>query len=201
MNYNVIQSGSRGNAVIIENLLVDIGVPYKGLKEYLYEVEYIFITHRHSDHLNLTTYERIRRDFPRIKIMGNWSVATAVTKPLDKIVTFKPIKLKGMVITPFEVPHDVVTHGLVLETKTEKAIYVTDSAGTKAWPVDKYDLLFIESNHCEKKLALAKSRKGYDPKVSSKRHCSTQEAKAFYYMNRKSKESEWIELHKSERFY
>lgn len=201
MNYNVIQSGSRGNAVLIESLLIDIGVPYKALKEHLHGVKYIFITHKHSDHLSQQTYKRIRRDHPRIKIMGNWSVAEVCSPPLDMITTYLPVKLRGMVITPFEVPHDVVTHGLVIEKDDVKAIYVTDSAGTKMWPRDKYDLFFIESNHCEKKLALAKSRKGYDPRDSSRRHTSTQESKAFYYMHRKGPESEWVELHKSERFY
>lgn len=201
MNYKIISSGSKGNCVIIENLMIDLGVPYKTIKDELYNIQYIFITHKHADHLQVRTYEKIRKEFPRIKIMGNWSVATSVTKPLDKIVTYKPIKLKGMVITPFEVPHDVVTHGLTIETETESAIYVTDSAGTKSWKTGKYDYLFLESNHCEHKLSMAKAVKGYDPRVSSKRHCSTQEAKAFYYMNRKDESSEWIELHKSERFY
>jgi hypothetical protein len=41
----------------------------------------------------------------------------------------------------------------------------------------------------------------YSPYLSGKRHLSTQQAKAFWYMHRRSADSELIELHKSARFY
>ncbi len=198
IKYKVIKSGSKGNAVIIENLLIDCGVAYKLIEPYLPKIKYLFITHKHSDHLKKSTYSKIRKHYPRIKTMGNYSVNEVVE--VDKIVSSIPIKLKGMVIQPFEVPHDVVCHGITFTKGNEKGIYVTDSAGTKEWIRDKYDLLLIESNHDETKLSMA-TKGGYDSFVSAKRHTSTQESKAFYYMNRKSKESEWVELHKSERFY
>ena len=62
----------------------------------------------------------------------------------------------------------------------------------------------MESNHDEAKLEAVRGKQAagsYDPYLSGKRHLSTQQAKAFYYMNRKSADSELIELHQSTRFY
>ena len=43
MKYNIISTGSKGNAVIIGDVLIDIGVPYSKLHEYLYDIKIIFI--------------------------------------------------------------------------------------------------------------------------------------------------------------
>ena len=62
MKVNVIGSGSKGNSTLIEfeksKILIDVGFSYKYIKEKLEELEvkpneidYIFITHGHSDHI------------------------------------------------------------------------------------------------------------------------------------------------------
>lgn len=46
MRYNVINSGSDGNAIIIEDiLLLDCGVPFSKIKEYIFNLKLIFISH------------------------------------------------------------------------------------------------------------------------------------------------------------
>ena len=202
MNYKIVSSGSQGNCVIIENLMIDCGIAYKDLEKYLPDIDYLFITHKHGDHLKETTYNRIRREYPHIKTMGNYEVAYEVT--VDKIITDNRIKLdSNHYITPFPVPHDVICFGVVGEFEDKDYIYVTDSAGTKSWPRGKYDYLFIESNHDPQKVAMANKKKrfGYNVWAGAKRHTSTHDSKAFYFANRKSEDSEWIELHKSKRFY
>ena len=64
MHYKVIASGSKGNAVLINDVLVDIGIPFSTLKPYLYKVNYIIITHIHTDHLRMATYNQIKKLFP-----------------------------------------------------------------------------------------------------------------------------------------
>ena len=48
VNYKVISTGSKGNAVVVGDMLFDCGIPFSRLKEHLYDVKYLFITHRHT---------------------------------------------------------------------------------------------------------------------------------------------------------
>ena len=203
LDYRVIQSGSSGNAVRIADIMIDCGIPYTRMRDELYKCKLLFITHKHSDHLNIRTYSAIKKNYRHIKTIANYDVATKITPDFILGDSPRKIKTKNYVITPFKVNHDVVTHGLTIAFRDGiNVIYVTDSAGTDEWPKGKYDYLFLESNHDENILNLASGQHyGYDVFAISKRHTSKQEAKAFYYLNRKSKDSEFIELHKSQRFY
>ena len=72
-------------------------------------------------------------------------------------------------------------------------------------PVDiPLDYIFLESNYDERKLAEIGKRyaKGsYDPIANAHRHLSTQKCREFYYVHRRDRDSQLIELHKSSRFY
>jgi len=202
MNYKIISSGSSGNCVIINDVMVDCGVPFYKIKEELYGIKYLIITHVHSDHLNKITYQRILRNFPLIKVIGNYEVKQTVFIHIVANAGFE-IATDDYIFTPFECLHDVLTYGFTWEYEGKKIIYCTDTASLEHAPDLKYDYLFIESNHDEYKLNEARNEyKGaYNPYLSGKRHLSTQAAKAFYYLHRNSAESEFIELHKSKRFY
>ena len=201
LDYIVLGSGSSGNAVRIGDIMIDCGLPYPKMKEELKKCKALFITHKHGDHLRKETFKKIKQHHRRLKIFGNWQVAEVVS--VDHITNRKSIKMNNWVLTPFEVPHDVVTQGVVINFDNGlDVIYVTDSAGNKEWKKGKYDYLFLESNHDENIINQVKtSDYKYDVVAGAKRHTSTQESKAFYYLNRKNKDSEWIELHKSGRFY
>lgn len=201
LDYHIIGSGSRGNAVRIEDIMIDCGMPYRDMKEELNKCRLLFITHKHGDHIRRETLGRIKKHHKQIKIAGNYQVAEL--HGVDIITGVKPLSTKKWKMAPFEVPHNVLCQGIVINFKTGiDVIYVTDSAGTKTWPDEKFDYLFIESNHDDTKLRMAdKNRYGYDYISGAKRHTSYQESKAYYYLHRKGRESEWIELHKSERFY
>lgn len=201
IDYIVLGSGSKGNAVRIENIMIDCGISYQKMKDELYKCKVLFITHIHSDHLKMRTFNQIKKHHKHLKVIANYQVAELVD--VDKISNIKPIQTKDWKLIPFIVPHDAICQGLVVEFKNgTKIIYVTDSAGNKDWLQGKYDYLFIESNHDETLLSQIDVKKyGYDVINNSKRHTSKQESKAFYYLNRKDKNSKWIELHKSGRFY
>lgn len=202
MNYKIISSGSSGNCVIVNNVMIDCGVPFSKIKEELYEIKYLIITHIHSDHLNQVTLQRILKKFPRIKIIGNYEVHRAAHTNIIANAGFDVVT-DDYIFKPFECVHDVLTYGYTWEFEGSKIIYCTDTANLDAAPKDTYDYFFLESNHDEDKLEAARGQKkgSYDPYLSGKRHLSTQAAKAFYYMNRRSRDSELIELHKSARFY
>lgn len=202
INHTIIASGSSGNCVVIENIIFDIGVAYKRIKEHLYNTKYIIITHTHSDHVKESTFKRIRKDFPRIKFIGNYEVNHKFEMDVVSLENV-PVVLDDLTLIPFDCPHDVLNYGYAFEMKGLNVIYATDTVTLEKAPKRPYDYLFIESNHDERKLQEVQStnKNGYRPFLGAKRHFSTQEAKLFYYLNRRGPESKLIELHKSERFY
>lgn len=209
VDYEIIQSGSSGNAVFLDDykILVDCGVPFSKIKPYLYKTKYLFITHVHTDHLRVTTYNSIRKNFPRIKTMGNWQVHQAVGVDVITSNTL-PIGFKDYEFTFFECPHfGVECQGMVTEFgrnpdgSKKRVIYATDTSTMEFAPPPPYDLMLIESNYDEVKIKMAKSVKGYDPKINAMRHLSKKSSRDFYLLNRRSVLSEHVELHKSQRFY
>lgn len=202
MNYEIISTGSKGNSVLINDVLIDAGIPFKKLKKYLYDVKYLLITHIHSDHLNKKTLLSINAEFPHIQIIGNHEVHDAYYCNIIANAGFE-IDTGDYKFYPFECLHDVLTYGFCWQYEGKEIIYATDTGSLENAPIKKYDYFFIESNHDEAKLEAARNEgKGrYDPFLAGKRHLSTQEAKNFYYTHRRTKEAEFIELHKSTRFY
>lgn len=203
MQYKIISSGSKGNCVIINDVMVDCGVPFKNIKDDLYDIKYLILTHIHSDHIRPSTLESIKKMFPRIQIIGNYEVhrdfgVSKIANAGFEIVT------NDYTFLPFECFHDVLCYGYTWEFDGEEIIYATDTSSLKNAPDKKYDLIMIESNYDEKKLdAIAGNfaTRGYNPYSNAKRHLSTQQAKTFYYTHRKNKDSEFVELHRSSRFY
>jgi hypothetical protein len=205
MEYNIISTGSKdGNCVIIGgDVMIDAGVPFKNIREHLYGIKYLLITHTHQDHLNIKTMQQIAALFPRICIIGNYEVHNAWNCNIIANADFE-IVTDDYVFLPFECMHDVLVYGYCwTSSKGQEIIYATDTSTLKNAPEKKYDYFFLESNHDENKLeAVRDQKKGtYSPYLSGKRHLSTQQAKAFYFMHRRSPESPFIELHQSSRFY
>ncbi len=204
LDYNVIATGSSGNAVRIENIMIDCGIKYKTMKEDLYKVDTLLITHSHGDHIKPATFNSIRKEFPRIKVFANANVAYQYD--VDIVIGTAKVTLpKKRIIIPFEGKHDVPVTGFIIQMKKMNILYMTDTAVID--PPEGYplDYIFLESNYDERKLQeMGKQycRHGYDPRISSvTRHLSTQKCKEFYYLHRRNNDSPLIELHQSYRFY
>lgn len=204
MDHKIISTGSKGNCVIIENIMIDCGVPFKNIKEHLYGVSTLLLTHIHSDHIKEGTLKAIVIMFPHIKIYGNYEVCQVYGEyPISCVNENVPFEDDGITFVPFKAIHDVVTYGYTWEWNGESVIYVTDTSDLRNAPVQTYDHFFIESNHSEKKIENMKfdTRFGYNVYAGAKRHLSTEKAKLFFYMNRRSAASTFVELHQSSRFY
>ena len=203
LNYEIISTGSKGNCVVIQDVMIDCGVPFSKIKDHLYDVKYLLLTHIHSDHVKPNTLQSIKKLFPKIQIIGNHEVHQLYG--VDKIANAGfPIETDGYVFTPFECEHDVLTYGFTWEIEDLSIIYATDTSSMENAPNIEYDYLFIESNHCEKKVEMILNQRetyGYDAYSGAKRHLSTQQAKTFYYTHRRNRDSQFIELHQSSRFY
>lgn len=203
IDYHIIGTGSSGNAVRIENIMFDCGIPFGKMKEDLYLVDTLLITHSHGDHIKASTLDRIRKEFPLIKIYANAHVAYQYT--VDKVIGTCPFKLKGdRKIVPFEGLHDVPVTGFIVQMKGLNILYMTDTARVDLPGEIPLDYIFLESNFDERKLkeeSKRYKRHGYDPYLSVTRHLSTQKCKEFYYVHRRDENSVLVELHQSGRFY
>ena len=71
MNYRIIASGSKGNALAIcegsIKILIDCGVSYKSVKGL--RPDFIFLTHEHSDHLRVRTIKNVMKNHPLCKFV------------------------------------------------------------------------------------------------------------------------------------
>lgn len=48
MNYQIIGTGSKGNCIILDKqIMLDCGVSYNSIKQYLKDIKVIFISHVH----------------------------------------------------------------------------------------------------------------------------------------------------------
>lgn len=201
LDYQILATGSDGNCVRIEHILIDCGISYRKAKKALDKVDTLLITHSHSDHLNPAALKQIRKMHPQIKVCANYDVAYQY--PVDRIFGSKPLILKdGTVIHAQEGVHDVPVSFFSIEYQGLNIFYATDTNTVFPYQDMKYDYVFCEANYDEELIKLIGKqyrKKGYDPILSAQRHLSVQKCKAFYYMNRKEN-GKLIELHQSKRF-
>ena len=173
------------------------------MKEDLYLVDTLLITHSHADHIKPPTFERIRKEFPLIQICANADVAYQYD--VDRVVGTCPFKLRGSrTVIPFDGVHDVPVTGYIIQMRHLNILYMTDTARVQMPKEIPLDYIFLESNFDERKLkeqSKQYKRGGYDPYLSVTRHLSTQKCKEFYYLHRRDSDSVLIELHQSGRFY
>jgi len=210
MNYKIIQSNSKGNAVLIENILIDCGVPFKKINEAidLSKVEVVLITHQHGDHLNIRTLKAIMKKNKKIRVYANKSVAHMLTHP--DILTSSEMQrsyflglgytlISGhMNIEPVKLYHDVENYGWRIETlytqNNYSIFYATDTHTLEGIEAKDYDYYFIETNYTEENL------NSFDRDRVVNVHLSKEQAHNFFITNKKES-SVLIPLHKSERNY
>lgn len=163
---NVIATGSTGNAVVLNRLiLIDAGVPYKLIEPYVKDLRLVLLTHQHGDHLNLATIRRLHRERPTLRFgCGDW-----LLRPLlDSGIAAKNIDLYDMcrrydygsaTVEAFPLIHDVRNCGYKIGINGKSALYATDTGNLDDVSAPGFDLYMIEANHQEAELAERIKRK------------------------------------------
>ena len=158
MKYNIIGSSSKGNCIVVEDfLMLDCGVSYKKLENYLKKVKLIFISHCHKDHLLPVTIKKIAYEHPTIKYLcGSEVVAEKLVKdsyvPMRNIFILKPNKwfdLGALKVKLEQLEHDTPNYAIKFEIKGKKGIYIVDTANVDNIKAKDYDLFLIEANYNE----------------------------------------------------
>ena len=217
MNNEIIGSSSKGNCIIVEDILMlDCGVSYSKIKKYLSKVKLIFISHDHQDHLNKKTLQQIAYNFPTIKILTGSEVV--VNKLVDCGVNKKNIFILkeykwydlGMLNVMLEpLIHDTPNYCLKWQLNSKKGIYIVDTANVDDIEAECYDLFLIESNYNEELLDQHiqecidnndDENKLYYLHRVSRTHLSDKQCNDFLIQNM-SNNSQYIKLHQSSYNY
>lgn len=155
IKYEILSTGSVGNCIIVNDyLMLDCGLPYSKIKNYLDKVKIIFIGHCHSDHLKKATVKKIAYEKPNIKfLVGNFLVNELVELGVNKknIITFDTDKWYDLGIFKARMDylfHDVPNNCLHIEFKSkEKLFYATDTSKIDHIAAKNYNLYLIEANY------------------------------------------------------
>ena len=131
MVIRVIESGSKGNATLIENnghlYLIDMGITLTSLNNALnsinrniYDIDALLLTHSHSDHTKGIKY------LPPLPIYCTKDTYDGLN--VNIIKPFKEFVLGELNITPIKTSHDAPNSvGFVIKNGTESLVYLTDS--------------------------------------------------------------------------
>lgn len=213
MRYEIIGSSSKGNCIVVEDILMlDCGLSYNKIKQYLSKVKLIFISHVHQDHLLPSTIKKIAYNYPTIKfIVGSEDV---VKKLVECNISKKNIYVLknsikydlGLVkVRLIDLYHDVENYGLKWEINSKKGIYATDTSKIDHIVAEDYDLYLIESNYVEELLEqhiqdCEDENKLYYLNRVKNTHLSSKKCTDFLLQNM-GKDSEYVRIHKSQWNY
>lgn len=164
MTFNIIATGSKGNAVVINgSILIDCGVPFKALEEVKKDLKLVLLTHAHGDHFKTRTVRALHKERPTIRWgCCEWMVGPLLEAGVDKRV----IDVFGSgdtlcywrlcAVTPQPLVHDVPNCGYHITffpgRKDEHLFYATDTATLDGVDAPGYDLYLIEANHTREEL-------------------------------------------------
>lgn len=154
MRFNIISSGSKGNATIVRYkntvILIDMGITLmrlnEGLTEFnleLKDIDAAIFTHNHSDHINGLKFLS-----PNIQFALEGTLPSSLSNVVDLWTPFVVGEIK---ITPVRTNHDAKNPcGYILETDKDKLVYITDTGYVPSETISickNPTYLILESNH------------------------------------------------------
>lgn len=201
MTFNVIATGSNGNAVVINDcIMIDCGVPFKALQEVKKQLKLVLLTHAHSDHFNPSTVRALHRERPALRWgCCEWMVGPLLEAGVDNRVidVYDPdlpaFLMYGPYISvrPQLLVHDVLNCGyhLILTPKDgrrEWLFYATDTGTLDGIEAKGYEYYLIEANHKREELEartkekLARGEFCYEMRAAAN-HLSEEQALEWLY--------------------
>lgn len=153
MFYNVIASGSKGNATLIGNdktlILIDMGVSLTSLKDGLNEInkdisdiQAVFITHDHTDHTSGIKYIKDRKFY---------ALEGTLKDNYFPLQEDEWVEINTLLIKPLNTSHDATNPcGYLIKDNDETLVYITDTGYIKEDTLSickNPTYLILESNH------------------------------------------------------
>lgn len=209
MTYNIISTGSRGNAVVINDIiLIDCGVPYKTVSEAVGNLRIVLLTHRHSDHFKKNTVKRLASERPSLRFaccewMKDMLIDAGVSlQNTDVLEIGKKYDYGVFAISPVKLYHNVPNCGYRIYINGEKLFYATDTNTLEGITAKGYDMYMIECNYedeeIQKRIEEKKANGQYAYEIEvihnhlSKAKCDD------FIVNNSSEKSRFVYLHQHE---
>ncbi len=182
LRFRSLGSGSSGNATVVEassgvtttRVLIDCGLGIKQLDSRLAQaglsasdIDAIFITHEHGDHIGCAKQFAIREHVPVWMSYGTFSAVSASVFDGPEAAAFLriardgvPISIGDLLLNPFTVPHDAKEPLQLTCTDGLKKIGILTDLG-HATPyvirqLQNCHALLLESNHDEAMLSISR---------------------------------------------
>ena len=175
MRFCSLGSGSAGNALVVEagrgnavtRVLIDSGFSLRELETRLarvgltvYELDAVFVTHEHGDHVGCALTLARRHAIPLWTSRGTWRAIGQPALP-DGLLRFArdgdTVVIGDLVLQPFTVPHDALEPLQLSCTDGQRRLGVlTDVGSSTAYLVaqlQRCDALVLECNHDRQLLA------------------------------------------------
>ncbi len=210
MKYNIISTGSKGNAVVLNGyILIDCGVTFSALKKIYKDLKIVLLTHEHGDHFKTSTIKRLASERPALRfaccewLKDKLISAGVKVKNIDVLTVGKLYDYGKFSVAPVKLYHDVPNCGWRVFCGDDRAIYATDTGHLNGITAKDYDLYLIEANYTDEELKArieAKRAAGeycYEYRVVDS-HLSKEQADEFIFSNARTK-SQFVYLHEHER--
>ena len=206
MRYNIISTGSKGNAVVIgDSILIDCGVHFSALKDVYKDIQLVLLTHIHSDHFVPSTIRRLHKMRPTLRFSCcEWLVqpllGCGVSKyNIDVLSAGTKYDYGVFKVAPVALYHNVPNAGYRLYFGNEKVFYATDTSTLDGIAAKGYDLYMIEANYEPEKAVKSINAKKMSGKYSHElkameNHLSKEDCDDFFNRN-KGANSKLVYLH------
>lgn len=201
MKFNILNSGSDGNGVIIEDIiLIDCGISFKKLENYYKKLKIVLLTHKHSDHFNKATIKKLAYERPTLRFACcEWLVDELVKcgvekKKIDVLKIGKNYNYNAFIVEPIKLYHDVPQCGYKLKIGANKLIYATDTNKIDHIEAKNYNYYFIEGNYENEEELHNRATDEYYEKRVKETHLSKVQATE-WLMKNMGENSKYIFMH------
>lgn len=206
MNYNIVKTGSTGNAVIINDcILIDCGVPFKELKPFGKSLKLVLLTHIHSDHFKPSTIRALHNERPTLRFACcEWLVQPLLECGIDKrvidVLSFDNEYNYGIsTIQAVPLVHNVPNCGYKIHMNGERIFYATDTGTLDGIEAKNYDYYLIEANHTqeeiEARIAEKKANEQYAYEYNAARNHLSKEQAMDWLSENMGANSRYVFLH------
>lgn len=169
---NILCTGSSGNCSIVDkHIMIDCGIKKSKFIELFDELDALFITHRHSDHMSVPILNWLytkHYEWFLDHVYMNQDTINAFTSSSKVIFTLPLQRMhileqnqKGVFATrtsqyafeTFPLSHDVENQGFIFTNVHDKSlVWATDTRTLEHCPHRKFDVICCEGNYDEDKL-------------------------------------------------
>lgn len=161
---NIFGSNSKqGTSIYVKpiNTLFDIGTQYQKIQTLNDAIDFIMISHAHSDHLSWSTLVSTIKSHPMIMVLMPYFIDIPkkfdyLSRNIIKVYDNVPLSLSlrtgnQISVTPLEMPHgNETSFSYSISFENAELLFSTDLSDTSHLPAfDKYSVIMIETNYDE----------------------------------------------------